>query len=96
MQVKTAFIRLEYQDKYIHDIRTKYLILYDTFFSEVTVVKLKLDIKNVDDRNELHNTNSAYYKQISKHLEEEVNSKFMSINSQVGYLFYMCPYRYVQ
>ena len=86
MQVKTAFVRFEYQDKhiYIHDIRTKQLILYDTFFSEVTVVKLKLDINNVDDRNELHNTNSAYYKQISKHLEEEVNSKFMSINSQVG------------
>ena len=50
-------------------------------------MKLKLDINNVDDRNELHNTNSAYYKQISKHLEEEVNSKFMSINSQVGYYF---------
>ena len=45
----------------------KYFII-----KEVTVVKLKLDINNVDERRELHNKNSAYYKQILKHLEEEV------------------------
>ena len=62
----------------INGISTNWLIYYDTFFSEVTVVKLKLDINNVDDRNELHNENSVYYKQISIHLEEEVIAKFMS------------------
>lgn len=58
----------------------KYFII-----KEVTVVKLKLDINNVDDRRELHNKNSAYYKQILKHLEEEVITKFMSSYSLVGY-----------
>ena len=56
---------------------------------EVTVVKLKLDINNVDDRRELHNKNSAYYKQILKHLEEEVITKFMSSYSLVGYYIYV-------
>ena len=63
----------------------KYFII-----KEVTVVKLKLDINNVDDRRELHNKNSAYYKQILKHLEEEVITKFMSSYSLVGYYTYMC------
>ena len=64
----------------------KYFII-----KEVTVVKLKLDINNVDERRELHNKNSAYYKQILKHLEEEVITKFMSSYSLVGY--YMCTCR---
>ena len=59
----------------------KYFII-----KEVTVVKLKLDINNVDDRRELHNKNSAYYKQILKHLEEEVITKLMSSYSLVGYI----------
>ena len=62
----------------------KYFII-----KEVTVVKLKLDISNVDDRRELHNKNSAYYKQILKHLEEEVITKFMSSHSLVGYYIYV-------
>ena len=48
-------------------------------------MKLKLDINNVDDRRQLHNKNSAYYKQILKHLEEEVIIKFMFSYSLVGY-----------
>ena len=63
----------------------KYFII-----KEVTVVKLKLDINNVDDRRELHNKNSAYYKQILKHLEEEVITKFMSSYSLVGYYMGTC------
>ena len=62
----------------------KYFII-----KEVTVVKLKLDINNVDDRRELHNKNSVYYKQILKHLEEEVINKFMSSYSMVGYYIYV-------
>ena len=61
---------------------------------EVTVVKLKLDINNVDDRRELNNKNSAYYKQILKHLEEEVIIKFMFSYSLVGYN--VCTCRYIQ
>ena len=62
-----------------------------TYFiiKEVTVVKLKLDINNVDDRRELQNKDSTYYKQILKHLEEEVITKFMSSYSLVGYYVYM-------
>ena len=56
---------------------------------EVTVVKLKLDINNIDDRRELNNKNSAYYKQILKHLEEEVITKFMSSYSLEGYYIYV-------
>ena len=52
-------------------------------------MKLKLDINNVDDRRELHNKNSAYYKQILKHLEEEVITKFMPSYSLVGYYIYV-------
>ena len=63
----------------------KYFII-----KEVTVVKLKLDINNVDDRRELHNKNSAYYKQILKHLEKEVITKFMSSYSLVGYRLHIC------
>ena len=59
---------------------------------EVTVVKLKLDINNIDDRRELNNKNSAYYKQILKHLEEEVITKFMSSYSLEGYCVHLGIY----